>query len=98
MVPGITTNDVDSNNPIGGVDGGKFQINVDGQQVTQNNSSSGMGQPRFSQLMQSANFKSLPTASMPRKDARCALRLTRRPRPEPTLFTAPRSVTFATVR
>jgi hypothetical protein len=49
MVPGITTNDVDSNNPIGGVDGGKFQINVDGQQVTQNNSSSGMGQPRFSQ-------------------------------------------------
>lgn len=49
MVPGINTNDVDSNNPIGGVDGGKFQINVDGQQVTQNNSGSGMGQPRFSQ-------------------------------------------------
>jgi hypothetical protein len=49
MVPGITTNDVDSNNPIGGVDGGKFQINVDGQQVTQNNSGSGNGQPRYSE-------------------------------------------------
>ncbi len=49
MVPGVTTNDVDSNNPIGGVDGGKFQINVDGQQVTQNNSGSGNGQPRYSQ-------------------------------------------------
>ncbi len=49
MVPGVTINDVDSNNPIGGVDGGKFQINVDGQQVTQNNSGSGNGQPRYSQ-------------------------------------------------
>ena len=49
MVPGVNTNDVDSNNPIGGVDGGKFQINVDGQQVTQNNSGSGNGQPRYSQ-------------------------------------------------
>ena len=47
---GITeTNDVDANNPIGGVDGGKFQINVDGQQVTQNNSGSSNGQPRYSQ-------------------------------------------------
>lgn len=49
LAPGITKNDVDSNSPIGGADGGKFQINVDGQQVTQNNSSSGFGQPRFSQ-------------------------------------------------
>jgi len=49
MVPGITKNDVDNNSPIGGSDGGKFQINVDGQQVTQNNSGSGNGQPRFSQ-------------------------------------------------
>ncbi len=49
MIPGITTNDADSNNPIGGVDGGKFQINVDGQQVTQNNSGSGNGQPRYSE-------------------------------------------------
>jgi hypothetical protein len=49
MVPGITKNDVDSNSPIGGADGGKFQINVDGQQLTQNNSGSSNGQPRFSQ-------------------------------------------------
>jgi hypothetical protein len=49
MVPGITKNDVDSSSPIGGADGGKFQINVDGQQVTQNNSGSGNGQPRYSQ-------------------------------------------------
>jgi hypothetical protein len=50
LVPGVTSNDVDSNNPIGGVDGGKFQINVDGQQVTQNNSGSATGgQPRYSQ-------------------------------------------------
>ena len=49
MVPGITKNDVDNNAPIGGSDGGKFQINVDGQQLTQNNSGSSAGQPRFSQ-------------------------------------------------
>ena len=49
MVPGITKNDVDNNSPMGGADGGKFQINVDGQQVTQNNSGAGNGQPRFSQ-------------------------------------------------
>ena len=48
LVPGITKNDVDGNSPVGGADGGKFQINVDGQQVTQNNSSSGFGQPRYS--------------------------------------------------
>jgi len=44
LAPGITKNDVDSNSPIGGADGVKFQINVDGQQVTQNNLSSGFGQ------------------------------------------------------
>ena len=48
LVPGITKNDVDSNSPVGGADGGKFQINVDGQQVSQNNSSSSFGQPRYS--------------------------------------------------
>lgn len=48
LVPGITKNDVDSNSPVAGADGGKFQLNVDGQQVTQNNSSSAFGQPRYS--------------------------------------------------
>ncbi len=49
MVPGITRNDVSNNSPVGGADGGKFQINIDGQQVTQNNASSTFGQPRYSQ-------------------------------------------------
>jgi hypothetical protein len=48
MVPGITANTV-SNTPIAGNDGGKVQINVDGQQVTQNSASSGFGQPQYSQ-------------------------------------------------
>jgi len=49
MVPGITINDVSGNSPVGGADGGKFQINVDGQQTSQNNSASSFGQPRYSQ-------------------------------------------------
>jgi hypothetical protein len=35
LVPGITSNDV-TNSPLGATDGGKIQINIDGQQVTQN--------------------------------------------------------------
>jgi hypothetical protein len=34
LVPGITSNDV-TNSPLGSTDGGKIQINIDGQQVTQ---------------------------------------------------------------
>jgi hypothetical protein len=49
MVPGITINDVSGNSPVGGADGGKFQINIDGQQTSQNNSASSFGQPRYSQ-------------------------------------------------
>jgi hypothetical protein len=48
LVPGITSNAV-SNSPLGTTGAGKMQINVDGQQVTQNSASDGFGQPQYSQ-------------------------------------------------
>ena len=48
MVPGITANTV-SNSPMGATGGGKMQINVDGQQMTQNSASDGFGEPQYSQ-------------------------------------------------
>ena len=47
LVPGITHNAVGFT-PLGTTDSGKFQINVDGQQVTQNSAGSSFGQPQFS--------------------------------------------------
>ena len=48
MVPGITSNSI-STSPLGSTDSGKVQINVDGQQVTQNAAGTGFGQPQYSQ-------------------------------------------------
>ena len=48
MVPGITSNDV-TNSPLGATDSGKLQINVDGQQVTQNAAGDSFGEPQYSQ-------------------------------------------------
>ena len=48
MVPGITSNDV-VNSPLGSTDGGKLQINVDGQQMTQNTAGDSFGEPQYSQ-------------------------------------------------
>lgn len=48
MVPGITSNDV-TNSPLGTTDSGKIQINVDGQQVTQNAAGDAFGEPQYSQ-------------------------------------------------
>lgn len=48
MVPGITSNDV-TNSPLGATDSGKIQINVDGQQVTQNAAADSFGEPQYSQ-------------------------------------------------
>ncbi len=48
MVPGITSNDV-TNSPLGTTDTGKIQINVDGQQVTQNSAADAFGEPQYSQ-------------------------------------------------
>ena len=47
LVPGVTVNAV-GNTPLGTVSGGRFQINVDGQQMTQNAAGTGFGQPQFS--------------------------------------------------
>lgn len=46
MVPGITSNDV-TNSPLGATDSGKLQINVDGQQVTQNAAGDAFGEPQI---------------------------------------------------
>jgi hypothetical protein len=48
LVPGITSNDV-TNSPLGATDSGKLQINVDGQQVTQNSAGDTFGEPQYSQ-------------------------------------------------
>lgn len=48
LVPGITSNDV-TNSPLGTTDSGKLQINVDGQQVTQNSAGDSFGEPQYSQ-------------------------------------------------
>ena len=48
LVPGITSNDV-TNSPLGTTDSGKIQINVDGQQVTQNAAADAFGEPQYSQ-------------------------------------------------
>jgi hypothetical protein len=48
LVPGITSNDVQTS-VLGSTDSGKMQINVDGQQVTQNSAGTTFGQPLYSQ-------------------------------------------------
>jgi hypothetical protein len=47
LVPGVTANAV-STVPLGSASAGRFQINVDGQQMTQNAAGTGFGQPQFS--------------------------------------------------
>jgi len=47
LVKGVTANDVADNRP-GTQDDEQFQLNLDGQQITQRTASSGFGQPRFS--------------------------------------------------
>lgn len=47
LVPGVTVNAI-GQTPLGAVSGGRFQINVDGQQVTQNSAGAGFGQPQYS--------------------------------------------------
>jgi hypothetical protein len=47
LVPGVTVNAV-STTPLGANSQGRFQINVDGQQMTQNAAGAGFGQPQFS--------------------------------------------------
>jgi hypothetical protein len=50
LVPGVRINAVTADIPVGSAsESGKFQITMDGLQVSQNTAGSGFGQPRFSQ-------------------------------------------------
>jgi len=85
LVPGITKNTVGFT-PLGTTDSGKFQINVDGQQVTQNTAGSGFGQPQYSrdaldQYQIITNRFDATMAGLP------VYRSTRRPRAGPINFT-----------
>src|SRR5258708_22439904 len=48
LVPGVRVNAITNDTPLGGENSGKFQINLDGLQVTQNTADASFGQPRFS--------------------------------------------------
>jgi len=48
LIPGVVKNDVDGLSPVVGDDGGSFQINLDGQQTTQDLTGASTGQPRYS--------------------------------------------------
>ena len=48
LVPGVRVNAIANDTPLGGANSGKFQINLDGLQVTQNTADASFGQPRFS--------------------------------------------------
>jgi hypothetical protein len=68
MVPGITSNDV-TNSPLGATDSGKLQINVDGQQVTQN-AGAMPSASRSTARTQSTSSKSSRTVLTPRSEGR----------------------------
>src|SRR5216683_5985278 len=48
LVPGVRINAITNDTPLGGNNSGKFQINLDGLQVTQDTADASFGQPRFS--------------------------------------------------
>lgn len=48
LIPGVVKNDVDGLDPVVGDAGGGFQMNLDGQQTTQDLTGAGTGQPRYS--------------------------------------------------
>jgi hypothetical protein len=48
LIPGVVKNDVDGLDPVVGDSGGGFETNLDGQQVTQDLTGAGTGQPRYS--------------------------------------------------
>jgi len=48
LLPGISKNDVAGNTIVNGPDTGKYEFNVDGQQVSQDIAGSGTGQPLYS--------------------------------------------------
>ncbi|HEX7158440.1 MAG TPA: TonB-dependent receptor [Edaphobacter sp.] len=48
LVPGVRVNAITNDTPLGNANSGKFQINLDGLQVTQDTADASFGQPRFS--------------------------------------------------
>jgi hypothetical protein len=48
LVPGVRLNAVTNSTPLGVANTGKFQLSLDGQQVTQNTADASFGQPQFS--------------------------------------------------
>jgi Carboxypeptidase regulatory-like domain/TonB dependent receptor len=48
LVPGVRVNAITNDTPLGGANSGKFQIDLDGLQVTQDTADASFGQPRFS--------------------------------------------------
>ena len=48
LVPGVRVNAITNDTPLGSNNSGKFQINLDGLQVTQDTADASFGQPRFS--------------------------------------------------
>ena len=48
LVPGIRRNAITNNSPLGSLNGGRQQFNLDNQQVTSNGADSSFGQPQFS--------------------------------------------------
>jgi hypothetical protein len=48
LVPGVRVNAITNDTPLGNANSGKFQINLDGLQVTQDTADPSFGQPRFS--------------------------------------------------
>jgi len=48
LVPGVRVNAITNDTPLGNNNSGKFQINLDGLQVTQDTADASFGQPRFS--------------------------------------------------
>lgn len=48
LVPGVRTNAVTNDTPLGGNNTGKFEITLDGLQVTQDTADPSFGEPRFS--------------------------------------------------
>jgi len=92
LIKGITANDVTNTPGVSRDD--DFQLNLDGQQITQKIAGSGFGQPKFSRES-IAEFRSSPTCSTSRRADRPAFRCRRSRALGPTRWPAARTASFA---
>ena len=95
MVKGITANSVTVQPGVSNDD--FFQLNLDGQQITQKLASSSFGQPAFSRDA-IAEFQIATSSSISRRAARRASRSMRSRNPAPTPLREASMVSFATMR